>query len=74
MADTMAKTPENAMALMMKVWPAAVARVQEEVADMQAIGRSKGGQGAEASPSSRGIIASMPRRSARRNTTSMKAR
>jgi len=37
MADTMAKTPENAMALMMKVWPAAVARVHEEVADMQAI-------------------------------------
>ncbi|HMO74954.1 MAG TPA: M3 family metallopeptidase [Sphingopyxis sp.] len=37
MADTMAKTPENANALMMKVWPAAVARVKEEVADMQAI-------------------------------------
>ena len=37
MADTMAKTPENAMGLMMKVWPAAVARVKEEVADMQAI-------------------------------------
>src|SRR3546814_8559923 len=37
MADTMAKTPEAAMGLMMKVWPAAVARVKEEVADMQAI-------------------------------------
>ena len=37
MADTMAKTPERAMDLMMKVWPAAVARVGEEVADMQAI-------------------------------------
>ncbi|WOF45236.1 M3 family metallopeptidase [Sphingopyxis indica] len=37
MADTMAKTPANAMALMMKVWPAAVARVHEEVADMQRI-------------------------------------
>lgn len=37
MADTMAKTPENAMELMMKVWPAAVARVKEEVADMQTI-------------------------------------
>ncbi|MBW8296847.1 MAG: M3 family metallopeptidase [Sphingopyxis sp.] len=37
MADTMAKTPANAMGLMMKVWPAAVARVKEEVADMQAI-------------------------------------
>lgn len=37
MADTMAKTPERAMELMMKVWPSAVARVGEEVADMQAI-------------------------------------
>ncbi len=34
--DRMAKNPTNAMNLMMKVWPAAVARVQEEVADMQA--------------------------------------
>ncbi len=37
MADTMAKDPAKAMELMMKVWPAAVARVKEEVADMQAI-------------------------------------
>lgn len=37
MADTMAKDPEKAMDLMMKVWPAAVALVKEEVADMQAI-------------------------------------
>jgi peptidyl-dipeptidase Dcp len=37
MSDTMAKDPERAMELMMKVWPAAVARVKEEVADMQAI-------------------------------------
>ena len=37
MADTMAKDPERAMDLMMKVWPAAVARVKEEVADMQAV-------------------------------------
>jgi peptidyl-dipeptidase Dcp len=37
MADTMAKDPDKAMELMMKVWPAAVARVKEEVADMQAI-------------------------------------
>ncbi|MEH6535541.1 MAG: M3 family metallopeptidase [Psychroserpens sp.] len=35
--DRMAKTPENAMALMEAVWPAAIARVDEEVADMQAI-------------------------------------
>jgi peptidyl-dipeptidase Dcp len=37
MSDTMAGDPKNAMALMMKVWPASVARVKEEVADMQAI-------------------------------------
>ncbi|MES2774288.1 MAG: M3 family metallopeptidase [Bacteroidota bacterium] len=35
--DAMAKTPERAMQLMESVWPAAVARVKEEVADMQAI-------------------------------------
>jgi peptidyl-dipeptidase Dcp len=33
----MAKTPENAMSLMMQVWPSAVAREHEEVADMQGI-------------------------------------
>lgn len=37
MADTMAKDPDKAMDLMMKVWPGAKARVKEEVADMQAI-------------------------------------
>jgi peptidyl-dipeptidase Dcp len=37
MADTMAKDPNKAMDLMMKVWPAAAGRVKEEVADMQAI-------------------------------------
>ena len=35
--NRMAKTPENAMKLMEEVWPAAIARVQEEVADMQAV-------------------------------------
>jgi peptidyl-dipeptidase Dcp len=35
--DRMAKTPENAMNLMMAVWPAAIARVEEEVADMQTV-------------------------------------
>ncbi|WP_310539559.1 M3 family metallopeptidase [Phenylobacterium sp.] len=35
--NAMAKTPENAMALMMQVWPSAIARVREEVAEMQAI-------------------------------------
>ncbi|NOU50416.1 M3 family metallopeptidase [Pseudoalteromonas sp. JBTF-M23] len=38
----MAKTPENAMELMNKVWPAAIARVKEEVADMQAIADKEG--------------------------------
>jgi peptidyl-dipeptidase Dcp len=41
-ADSMAKTPENAMNLMMQVWPAAVAREREEVADMQAIADREG--------------------------------
>ena len=34
MADTMAIDPQKAKDLMMKVWPAAIARVGEEVADM----------------------------------------
>ncbi len=34
---TMAKTPEATMELMLRVWPKALARVKEEVADMQAI-------------------------------------
>ena len=42
MADTMAKEPEVAMDLMMQVWPAAVARVTEEVADMQAVADAEG--------------------------------
>jgi len=35
--NRMAKKPENAMKLMKSVWTAAIARVAEEVADMQAI-------------------------------------
>lgn len=35
--NRMAKTPENAMKLMEAVWPAAIGRVKEEVADMQAV-------------------------------------
>src|SRR5690606_36946252 len=42
MADTMAGTPERAQELMMRVWPAAVARVHEEVRDMQAIADRQG--------------------------------
>jgi len=41
--DRMAKTPENAIALMESVWPAAIARVEEEVADMLAIGKAQDG-------------------------------
>ncbi|HRI71091.1 MAG TPA: M3 family metallopeptidase, partial [Polyangium sp.] len=40
--NSMAKTPERAMALMEEVWPAAVARVKEEVADMQALAKKSG--------------------------------
>ncbi len=40
--NSMAGTPERAMALMEAVWPAAVARVHEEVADMQAIADQQG--------------------------------
>jgi peptidyl-dipeptidase Dcp len=42
MADTMAKDPAKAQALMMRVWPAAVARVHEEVADMQKVADHEG--------------------------------
>ena len=42
MQDTMAKTPAAAMDLMMRVWPAAKARVAEEVRDMQAIADKDG--------------------------------
>ena len=40
--DRMAKTPERAMTLLLAVWPAAVARVEEEVADMQAVADAEG--------------------------------
>ena len=42
MQDTMAKSPDRAMDLMMKVWPAAVQRVKEEVAEQQAMAKSLG--------------------------------
>ncbi|HET7506096.1 MAG TPA: M3 family metallopeptidase [Kofleriaceae bacterium] len=35
--DNMARTPDAAMALSVKVWKAAIARVREEVADMQKV-------------------------------------
>jgi len=40
--DSMARTPERAMELMEAVWKPAVARVHEEVADMQAIADQEG--------------------------------
>ncbi len=40
--DRMAKTPENALALMEAVWSASIARVDEEVADMQAVANKEG--------------------------------
>ena len=42
MQDTMAKSPAKAMELMMRVWPAAVARVKEEVADQMAFAAKDG--------------------------------
>lgn len=41
--NRMAKTPERALDLMEAVWPAALARVEEEVAEMQAIVDAEGG-------------------------------
>lgn len=40
--NRMAKTPERAMDLMEAVWPAALARVEEEVKDMQALADAEG--------------------------------
>ena len=41
MEPTMAKDPQAAMDLMLKVWPKAVARVREEVADMQQLSKQE---------------------------------
>ena len=41
--DNMARTPDNAMNLMMKVWKAALGRVYEDVAAMQKIADQAGG-------------------------------
>jgi peptidyl-dipeptidase Dcp len=64
-ADQMAKTPEAAMNLMLQVWPAAVARVHEEVAAMQAIADKEG-----AGRLRRGTIAFTQRKRVSRNITS----
>jgi peptidyl-dipeptidase Dcp len=49
MQDTMAKTPEAAMAQMMQVWKPAIARVREDVANMQALA-DKDAPGGKAPP------------------------
>lgn len=48
--EEMAKTPENALKVMMLVWPAAVERVHEEVADMQIIADKEEGGGVKIAP------------------------
>ena len=40
--DRMAKNPENAMDLLMAVWPSAIGRVEEEVDDMQKVAEQEG--------------------------------
>ncbi len=40
--NRMARTPERALELLQAVWPAALARVKQEVADMQAIADAEG--------------------------------
>ncbi len=42
LADSMAGTPDRAMALLEAVWPAAVGRVREDVAAMQAVADAEG--------------------------------
>lgn len=42
LTDRMARTPERALGLMEAVWPAALARVAEEVRDMQAVADAEG--------------------------------
>jgi len=42
MSDTMAKDPKRAEELMLRVWPAAVKRVEEEVADMEKLAKKEG--------------------------------
>lgn len=42
LANRMAQNPERAMELMEKVWPAAVARAKQEIADMQKVANREG--------------------------------
>lgn len=68
--NSMAKTPDRAMDLMQAVWPAAVGRVHEEVADMQKIADAEHA-GIRIEP---WTIATTPKRSASRSTTSTSPR
>ncbi len=72
MQDTMAKTPERGQELMMRVWPAAVARVKEEVRDQQAMAEET--DRAPTSRSSHGTIATIRKRCARSATPSARTR
>ena len=71
MQDTMAVDPATAQSFLLKVWPAVVARVKREVADMQATCGPRAAGHARSSP---GTICISPRRCARRNTISTKPR
>ena len=71
MSDTMARDPETARTFMLRVWPAAVAKVTEEVADMHAM---SGGEQAGQGHSNRGTTSISRRRSGRRNTISNRVR
>ena len=42
--NQVAKNPENAIALMEKIWPHAIGRAREEIADMQAIADKEGAE------------------------------
>ena len=70
MADTMAADPKAAQAFLLKVWPAVVARVRAEVAEMQAIA-DREEPGITIEPWDYLYFAE---RSARRNTISTKAK
>ncbi len=70
MADTMAANPQAANAFLLRVWPAVVARVKAEVAEMQAMADRDG----PASQSNPGITSISLRKCARRNMIWMKRR
>jgi peptidyl-dipeptidase Dcp len=48
--DAMARTPDAALALMLRVWQPALARAREEIADMQALAERGGDRDASGAP------------------------